>query len=141
MQATTALSSETVLTFGIRRGAGFATVAANNLSPHEVKQLFMHLDELARKVQGNLAVDMAMVNPMNCGWINAMIELHQRCKSLGGQFIVAGLPADAADIVRSTGLDKKLMLSSTGEDAMRFYRLNETPKVGLLGKLLGQRAA
>jgi anti-anti-sigma regulatory factor len=136
-----ALPGETVLTFGIRHGAGFVTLAAADLSQRELANMFKQLDDLARKVQGNLALDLTLVKPLNCAWINGLIDYHHRCKSMGGQLVIAGLPADAADILRTTGLDRKLIISASRGDALRHFRMGEESRPGLLGWLRGRKAA
>lgn len=136
-----ALPGETVLTFSIRHGAGFVTLAAADLNHRELGQLLSHLQDLARKVQGNIALDLVMVRPLNCAWINGLIDYHHNCRELGGQLVIAGLPPDAADIMRTTGLDKKLIMSATREDALRYFRTGEDPRPGLLSWLKGRKAA
>ncbi|GDX98112.1 hypothetical protein LBMAG48_05160 [Phycisphaerae bacterium] len=135
------LPGETVLTFGIRHGAGFVTLAAAELNQRELVGMFNHLNDLARKVQGNIALDLTLVKPLNCAWINHIITYHHRCRNLGGQLVIAGLPVDAADILRTTGLDKKLIMSATREDALRYFQTGEDPKPGLLGWLKNLKAA
>ena len=98
-------------------------------------------NDLARKVQGNIALDLTLVKPLNCAWINHIITYHHRCRNLGGQLVIAGLPVDAADILRTTGLDKKLIMSATREDALRYFQTGEDPKPGLLGWLKNLKAA
>jgi anti-anti-sigma regulatory factor len=135
------LPGETVLTFSIRHGAGFVTLAASDLTPRELAQLHNQLNDLARKVQGNIALDLTLVKPLNCAWINSLIDVHHGCKNLGGQLVIAGMPPDAADILRTTGLDKKLIMSATREDALRYFRTGEDPRPGLLSWLKVRKAA
>ncbi len=115
------LPGESILTFGVRQGVGFVTLSAHALTDRQTAQLVTHLVDLARRVGGNLALDASLVRPFNCNWINSLIELHHKCKNMGGQLVVSGLPQDAMDIIVSTGLTKRLTVTHSRESAMQVF--------------------
>lgn len=115
------LPGESILTFGVRQGVGFVTLSAHALSDRQTSQLVRHLVDLARRVGGNLALDATLVRPFNCNWINSLIELHHKCRNMGGQLVVSGLPQEAMDIIVSTGLTKRITVTSSRESAMQVF--------------------
>jgi anti-anti-sigma regulatory factor len=131
---------ESIVTFGVRNSAGVLNLTANSLSQRDIEVLFKQILALAQRVDGRLVLDATMVRPLNCTWINCLLDLHYRCQHAGGQLVIAGLPADAEDIIRSTGLTKTLVLVDSREDGVQLLN-GGGAKTGLLDWLLGRRAA
>lgn len=135
------LPGESILTFGVRQGCGFVTLSCQGLTDRQFQQILAHLLELARRVNGNLALDATLVRPFNCYLINALIDFHHRCRGMGGQLILMGLPAEAEEIVVSTGLTKLLKMTTSRDEAIAMFH-NQAPAQGFLSRLFsGRRAA
>jgi anti-anti-sigma regulatory factor len=135
------LPGESILTFGVRQGCGFVTLSCQGLTDRQFQQILAHLLELARRVNGNLALDATLVRPFNCYLINALIDFHHRCRGMGGQLILMGLPAEAEEIVVSTGLTKLLKMTTSRDEAIAMFH-NQAPTQGLWSRLFsGRRAA
>ncbi len=113
------VAGESVVTFEVRSHAGVLILSAVDLTDHEMQVLFQQILDLTRRVEGRLVLDATLVRPLNCGWINRLIDLHHRCSTMGGRLVIAGLPADAEDVIRSTGLTRHLSLVSTREDGVK----------------------
>lgn len=135
------LPGESILTFGVRQGCGFVTLSCQGLTDRQYQQILAHLLELARRVNGNLALDATLVRPFNCYLINALIDFHHKCRHMGGQLILTGLPEDAHEIVTTTGLTKVLKMTPSREEAISLFHNQARPQ-GLLSRLFsGRRAA
>jgi len=134
------LPGETILTFGVRQGCGFITLSSHALTDRETHGLVLHLLELARRVNGNLALDATLVRPFHCHWINSLISLHHKCRGMGGQLVLLGLPEDAHDIITSTGLTKLLKVTTSRSQAIDIFH-NTRPATSLFSRLLPKRRA
>lgn len=128
------LPGESVLTFGMARGVGFITLSAQHLSDREIQQVVAHIATLSRKTNGSLALDIQLVRPFNCAWINALIELDASCRELGGSLVLASVPDEAFDILRATGLDRKLAIAANRAEALSMLEPAGASQ-GLLGWL------
>lgn len=122
-----ALPGESVLTFGVRQGAGFVTLAARDLSPHQATAVLNHIAGLTQRVSGCLVLDITMVRPVNCSWINGLIDLDQRCRHQGGMLVLAGVPDDAQQVIEATGLAKVLAIAPTRADALELLTRRTRP--------------
>ncbi len=133
------LPGETIVTFGMRGSAGVCTLSATNLSEHELQTVYRQLIDLTKRCEGRMVLDASMIRPLHCTWINSLLDLHHWCRGMGGQLIIAGLPEDATDMLRSTGLMRHFTLAETREDAVRTLN-SKGAKFGLLDRLLGRAA-
>lgn len=130
---------ESIVTFGVRGNAGVCTLSASNLSDHELQAVYRQMVELARRCDGRMVLDATMVRPLHCKWINSLLDLHHWCRGMGGQLIIAGLPTDAEDVIRTTGLARHLHLVPSREDGVRALT-SRAPKLGLLDWIFGRAA-
>ncbi len=130
---------ESIVTFGVRGHAGVCTLSASNLSDHELQSVYRQMVDLTRRCEGRMVLDATMVRPMHCKWINTLLDLHHWCRGMGGQLIIAGLPSDAEDVIRTTGLTRHLTIVGSREDGVRALT-SRTPKSGLFEWIFGRAA-
>lgn len=130
---------ESIVTFGIRGSAGVCTLSACNLSDHELQAVYRQMVDLTKRCEGRLVLDATMVRPMHCKWINTLLDLHHWCRGMGGQLIIAGLPTDAEDVIRTTGLSRHFSLVPSREDGVRALN-SRGSKSGFFDWILGRAA-
>ncbi len=131
---------ESIVTFSMRSGVGEAVVAGDCARDRDMASLSRQLADMARRADGRLVLDAGSLRPFTCSWINTLLDLDQRCRTMGGQLVIAGLSDDARDMIKSTGLEKRLRLVPSRAEGIRLLRQGQS-KSTLLGRLFNREQA
>jgi anti-anti-sigma factor len=133
-------TGESIVSFSMRSGVGEAVVAGDALQDREVPVIMRQLVDMAKRSDGRLVLDATSLRPFSCTWINALIELDQRCRAMGGQLAISGLGCEASDLIRSTGLEKRLRLVVSRADGIKILRQGQARST-LFDRLFGREQA
>ncbi|MFZ4575705.1 MAG: STAS domain-containing protein [Phycisphaerales bacterium] len=106
-----------------RSGVAVVNLVARSLRERQAFILQPHLNQVCDEYDGRLVIDASRVEQFTCAWVNCLITLSRRCRTLGGDLIIAGVPRYARDLFESTGLDKHLHLATTPEHAFAEFGL------------------
>lgn len=74
--------------------------------------------DLALRCRGHLAIDHVRVNDFTCAWINSLISLTERSQKLGGRLAIFGLTLAGEEMLRETGLHRKLHIARSRAAAL-----------------------
>jgi anti-anti-sigma factor len=77
-----------------------------------------YLSEVVEHNRGRVVLDIKGISQFTCAWLNSLISLSDRCKELGGLFIVVGMSRQGQRLMRDAGLTKRLQLATSGEEAL-----------------------
>jgi anti-anti-sigma factor len=77
-----------------------------------------YLSEVVEHNRGRVVLDIKGISQFTCAWLNSLISLSDRCKELGGLFIVVGMSRQGQRLMRDGGLNKRLHLAHSGEEAL-----------------------
>lgn len=109
-----------------RTPSGRALVAAVDctvLWDAQAERVLHDLDPMCARFQGRLAVEVSGVVNFSCAWLNALMELSERCAKAGGRLVVVGAHSEFTRVVRKTGLTRHIDIVRTEAEAM--HRLGE----------------
>jgi|GEM_PF-6232107 len=111
-----------------------AAVESTALWDAQAERVLHELDPLCTRFQGRLAVEVSGVVNFSCAWLNALVELSERCAAAGGRLVVVGAHREFNRVVRRTGLARRIDVVRTEAEAL--HRLGE-PGFGPLTRLGG----
>jgi anti-anti-sigma factor len=77
-----------------------------------------YLAEIVEQNKGRVVVDVSGIFQFTCAWLNALISLSDRAHELGGQLVVVGLSRQGRRLMRNGGLNKRLQLADSGDEAL-----------------------
>jgi len=77
-----------------------------------------YLADVVEANKGRVVLDVSGIFQFTCAWLNSLICLADRCRELGGEFVVVGMPRMGRTMMRDAGLTKKLLLADSGQQAL-----------------------
>lgn len=77
-----------------------------------------YLSDIVETNKGRVVLDVSGIFQFTIAWLNSLISLADRCRELGGEFIVVGMPRMGQRMMREAGLIKKLRLAESGIAAL-----------------------
>lgn len=106
-----------------RSGVGFVSMTARSVRERQTAALQPHLNAICDEYDGRMVIDASRVDQFTCAWVNCLIGLSRRCRTLGGELMIAGVPRFARDLFASTGLDKHLHMVTSADHALGEFGL------------------
>jgi len=85
---------------------------------NQLQDLESAVQELIRKNQNRIVVDMSKVSYLDSSAIGVLIACHSNLRSSGGQLRLAGVTARVNTVFKMTGVDKVLSLDPTRDDSV-----------------------
>jgi len=110
-------------------GVQLVSVEASGLRDANVGHVVSRLLALAREEGGRLVVSLALVEDMTSAGVGGLVRATEQVAAMGGKLVLVGLQSDLAEVLRSTGLIKKLNVAESVTDGMKAVRRNR----GFLG--------
>lgn len=80
--------------------------------------MLAEISHMAKGARGKVVLDASRIRPVNCAWLNLMIELTRQCRAMGGDLVVSGLCSDSRKAIRRSGLNPLLNLVAKPEDGL-----------------------
>lgn len=77
-----------------------------------------YLADVVEGNKGRVVLDVSGIFQFTIAWVNSLISLADRCRELGGDFVVVGMPRIGRRMMREAGLTKKLRLADSGQQAL-----------------------
>ena len=108
---------EGVASVAVEDGVAIVRMTAGALRDHEIASILPDLLMVADDCDGRVVVSFARVHTMSSACINAVIELHRRCKEAGGRLIVCELPPELRAILGIVRLDRAVAIERTEASA------------------------
>jgi anti-anti-sigma factor len=130
-----AVDEEGEVTVAAMENVALAFVSVPEVRERQAESIQGKLLSVAERAQGRLAVSMSEVRVLTSSGINALLAVHLKCEELGGHLAVFALSKDLMRMVKTTKLDRKLVLAETAHEAVRSFH-GGTRKRGLLGAAL-----
>ncbi|MDX9912578.1 MAG: STAS domain-containing protein [Phycisphaerales bacterium] len=103
----------------IEDGVAIVRIAADSLREREVARVLPDLQMLCDDCDGRIVLSFSRVRAMSSACINAIIELHRRCKDAGGRLVVCELPVELREILSIVKLDRAVTIESDEARARR----------------------
>ncbi len=103
----------------MRSDVGFLVVNMPSMRERQAVLVQRRLHGLSERCAGRVAIGLAAVTDMNSAFINAIIEVSQRCESMGGRLVVFGLNKQLRKLFRVTGLDRTLAVEADCTKAIK----------------------
>lgn len=110
--------NDTMFTLSRAGNVAVVSLTCPAIREHQSQVLGRYLQELCDGVAGRLVLEVAGVSQFSCAWINTMLSLTQRCKAMGGNMVILGMPEKDARTLRGTGIDRHLCLRPTRSAAL-----------------------
>jgi len=102
--------SDTMFTLSRVGDIAVVSLTCPAIREHQAHVLGRYLQELCDDVTGRVVLEVTGVAQFSCAWINTLLSLTHRCRAMGGNLVILGMPAQDERMLRSTGLDKHLYL-------------------------------
>lgn len=118
---------DTMFTLSRVGDAAIVSLACPAIHEAQAKVLGRYLKQLVAEVGGRLVLEVAGVGSFNCSWINALIELSRQCERLGGRLFVLGIPRREQGLIRTTGLDRYINMTTSRAEALRSFESPGAP--------------
>lgn len=109
---------ETMFTLSRVGNAAVVSLTCPAIREKQAQTLGRYLRDLSDQVQGRIVLEVAGVGSFSCAWINELLRLTQRCRSMGGNLVLSGMPERDARVLRSTGLLQHLCLMNSRSEAI-----------------------
>ena len=109
--------------FGVERSALDSGVTVLVLSGsmtmgNELQQLEWTLQELTRKNQNRIVLDMSKISYLDSAAIGVLVGCHGSVKGSGGQLRLAGVNSRISAVFKITGVDSFLNVDPTSGDSV-----------------------
>ena len=137
MQAMGALAGEMtsdgvgdVSVLRIEQGVQIVTVEASSLREPGVGHVVSRLLALAREEGGRLVVSLEMVEDMTSAGVGGLVKVTDQVGAMGGKLVLVGVRDDLDEVLRTTGLSRKLHIASDMTDGLKQVRR----KAGFFGR-------
>jgi anti-anti-sigma regulatory factor len=107
-------------------GISVITLAEPSLREHLAAIVGNRLLETAHHCGGMMILKHDLVREFSSAWINELLRLTVHCSGLGGHLIATGLNPNGIQILRTTGLDKRLNLADHEAAAREMFALRSS---------------
>lgn len=78
-----------------------ATIACGSLKDKGANSVLNHLSRLAMHSGGRLVVSLDPVSEISLGTLRGVLDLHQRCRDLGGRLVLCCMPSEARRVMNT----------------------------------------
>jgi len=102
-----------------------ATPMLESIRERQAMVLEKQILDLAMRSRGHLAIDHIRVSDFTCAWINALISLTERSQKLGGRLAIFGLTLAGEEMLRETGLHRKLHIARSRASALEMIGVEQ----------------
>jgi len=121
-QSPEALAEQSILVDKVD-GISVVTLAEPSLREHLASIVGNRLLETAHHCGGMMILKHDLVREFSSAWINELLGLTVHCSGLGGHLICTGMNPNGIQILRTTGLDKRLNLADHEASAREMFAL------------------
>jgi len=111
-------SPQTMFTLSRVGDAAMVILSCPAVREWQSSVLSNYLAEVVEHNRGRVVLDIKGISQFTCAWLNSLISLSDRCKELGGMFVVVGMSRQGQRLMRDAGLNKRLQLAESGEEAL-----------------------
>ena len=111
------LSQSCNVAMEMRGDTAVVSISSTSADP-AASGVLAEVSRLARGARGKVVLDASQVRPINCAWLNLMIELTRQCRAMGGEMVVSGLCHDSRKAVRRSGLNPLLNVVAKPEEGI-----------------------
>lgn len=109
---------QSLCTTTVRGNVALVNLTTRALRERQAAALLPHLNHICDEFDGRVVIDASRVDQFTCAWINTLIGLTRRCRTLGGDLFVAGLPRYARDLFHKTGIEQHLHMVTSPDHAL-----------------------
>jgi len=109
---------ETMFTLSRVGDVAVVNITCPAIRERQAEVLGRYLSDLCAQVEGRLILELSGVGSFACAWINELLRVTRRCRSMGGQLVLTGMPLRDVRVLESTGLAKHLCLAKSRADAL-----------------------
>jgi anti-anti-sigma regulatory factor len=95
-----------------------------------------YLSDVVETNKGRVVLDVSGIFQFTIAWVNSLILLADRCRELGGEFVVVGMPRIGRTMMLEAGLTKKLRLADNGQEALAMLESSVGPWRRAVARLL-----
>jgi anti-sigma B factor antagonist len=85
---------------------------------NQLQQLEWAIQELTKKNQNRIVVDMSKISYLDSSAIGVLIGCHGTVRDSGGQLRLAGVTSRVSAVFKMTGVDKVLSVDATRDDSV-----------------------
>lgn len=118
-----------------------ARVHCEQVTGGQGEAVLAHLDRLAAPSGGRMVVDFARCTSLSLDAARGLARLHDRCERLGGKLVLCALPADAREIFRTLGIDRRLHTARDRREAAKAMSTDRARRRGFLARVFTRDAA
>lgn len=109
---------ETMFTLSRVSDIAVLNVTCPAIRERQAQVLGRYLSELTGHTGGRIVLEVGGVGSFSCAWINELLSVTRRCRAMGGDLVLLGMPLRDWRVLETTGLSRHLTLTRSRTDAL-----------------------